>query len=150
MGAEDNRPIPKWESIIRRTLNSNSLQSKPSYKSYSAPPSPVSRTPLSDSSLANKLDWPEYSLDKPQKDITSRTKLRRVLSSSQGIGFGWLDGSKVYSSENLSSNVGLKRVYHSSGNLGMLWSEREEASDVLESLKDVSDKSSEERFFTRK
>ncbi|XP_020243935.1 type I inositol polyphosphate 5-phosphatase 2 isoform X1 [Asparagus officinalis] len=181
LGAEDNRPIPKWESIIRRTLNSNSLQSKPSYKSYSAPPSPVSRAPLSDSSLANKvhvpgnhafergeqdksvsfgknfqwnrinsnnysnkLDWPEYSLDKPQKDIKSRTKLRRVLSSSQGIGFGWLDGSKVYSSESLSSSVGLKRVYRSSGNLGMLWSEREEASDVLESLKDVSDKSSEE------
>ncbi|CAM8888272.1 unnamed protein product [Rhodiola kirilowii] len=39
-GAEDNRPIPRWEAIIRRTLNQTSdPKTKP--KSFSAPPSPV-------------------------------------------------------------------------------------------------------------
>lgn len=180
LGAEDSRPIRKWESIIRRTLDKNSSQPKTAYKSYSAPPSPVLRTSLPNNSLANKInspdkhafesvdqggvmdfgknfqrnsinsincankfDWPEYSLDSSQQTLPSGRKLRRVLSSGQGTGFGWLEESKVCSSEDLASNAGLKRAYHSLGNLGMLWSEQQEASDVLESLKDVSDKSSE-------
>ncbi|KAK4793341.1 hypothetical protein SAY86_023776 [Trapa natans] len=39
LGAEDNRPIPKWEAIIRRTLN-KSAEPETKCKSYSAPPSP--------------------------------------------------------------------------------------------------------------
>ncbi|CAI0418394.1 unnamed protein product [Linum tenue] len=42
-GAENNRPIRKWESIVRRTLN-KSWQPKSKHKCYSAPPSPVLRT----------------------------------------------------------------------------------------------------------
>lgn len=178
LGSEDSRPIPKWESIIRRTLNSTSFQPKAICKSYSAPLSPVSMTPPPSNSLADKLpprenhgfekgdhgktgnfkknfqsnginsancskicDWPEYSLDTPQQVPVSGAKLRRVLSSSQQIGFGWLEEPEVCPSEDL--NAGLKRAYHSSGNLGMLWSEQEEACDVLESLKDISDRSSE-------
>ena len=181
LGAEDSRPIPKWESIIRRTLNNNnnSSQRKTLYKSYSAPPSSLSRTPFLNNSLANKVqvpdnhafqrddqgrvvnfgkncqwnrinstncpnkfDWPEYSLDTPPQ--TSGTKLRRVLSGNPGISFGWLEESKARFSDDLALNVGLRRAYQSLGNLGMLWSEQQDASDVLESLKDISDKSSED------
>lgn len=43
LGAEDNKPIPKWETIIRRTLN-RSLEPESKHISYSAPHSPVART----------------------------------------------------------------------------------------------------------
>ncbi|KAJ4951358.1 hypothetical protein NE237_028190 [Protea cynaroides] len=38
-GAEDSRPVPKWENIIRETLNSVRPE-KQKYKCYSDPPSP--------------------------------------------------------------------------------------------------------------
>ncbi|KAK8983787.1 hypothetical protein V6N11_009572 [Hibiscus sabdariffa] len=41
LGAEDNKPIPKWEAIIRRTLN-KSLEPESKHRCYSAPPSPCS------------------------------------------------------------------------------------------------------------
>lgn len=137
LGAEDRRPILKWESHIRSTLN-KSHQLRSIYKSYSAPPSP----PLSPSSsnnietsakiesrwnLNDLLDWPEHSLEKPVQPTVTGTKLRRVSTSV-----------------NLSLKGGLKRVYHSSGNLGMLWSEHEETVDVLNSIDDLSDKVSDE------
>lgn len=68
---------------------------------------------------------------------TSEEKLKRVQSNRRGINFGWLEESEA-------PNIGLKRACQSLGNLGILWSEQEEASDVLESLKDVSDRSSED------
>ncbi|XP_017247563.1 type IV inositol polyphosphate 5-phosphatase 3 isoform X2 [Daucus carota subsp. sativus] len=46
-GAEDNRPVPKWENIIRETLEK--IQSgKPKYKCYSDPPSPSRFKPSAD------------------------------------------------------------------------------------------------------
>ncbi|CAN6486388.1 unnamed protein product [Victoria cruziana] len=51
LGAEDNSPIPKWETIIRQSLN-QTQQEQRKCKSYSAPPSPV----LSASSTADVLD----------------------------------------------------------------------------------------------
>ncbi|WOK92743.1 type I inositol polyphosphate 5-phosphatase 2-like [Canna indica] len=192
LGAEDSRPIKKWEAIIRRTLN-KSLQPKALCKSYSAPPSPLSMssTPTAaqidtkealvpnveteghaqiardntstkseqdDHTKLQKdihwknintmnngfnLDWPEYSLDTPQQ---ASKKLRRVLSSSARIGFDWLEEAQVFKPPNLAYNAGLKRVPHSSGNLGMLWSEQQVAVDVLNSLNDIFDRSSEEEF----
>lgn len=50
LGAEDNKPIPKWETIIRRTLN-RSMEPESKHISYSAPHSPVART----SSVADVL-----------------------------------------------------------------------------------------------
>ncbi|XP_043720152.1 type I inositol polyphosphate 5-phosphatase 1-like isoform X1 [Telopea speciosissima] len=38
-GAEDNRPVPKWENVIRETLN-RFRPEKQKYKCYSDPPSP--------------------------------------------------------------------------------------------------------------
>ncbi|CAK9174151.1 unnamed protein product [Ilex paraguariensis] len=46
-GAEDSRPVPKWESIIRETLN-NIHPAKPKFKCYSDPPSPSRFKPSED------------------------------------------------------------------------------------------------------
>ncbi|KAL2901563.1 Type I inositol polyphosphate 5-phosphatase 2 [Bienertia sinuspersici] len=51
LGAEDNRPISKWESVIRKTLNKTS-ELESDYKSYSAPTSPTLRS----SSTLDALD----------------------------------------------------------------------------------------------
>lgn len=46
-GAEDNRPIPKWENIIRETLN-KIQPTKTKCKCYSDPPSPSRFKPSAD------------------------------------------------------------------------------------------------------
>ncbi|KAK9134402.1 hypothetical protein Syun_013732 [Stephania yunnanensis] len=46
-GAEDDRPVPKWEYIIRDTLN-RVRPSKTKFKCYSDPPSPSKFRPLDD------------------------------------------------------------------------------------------------------
>ncbi|KAK9110557.1 hypothetical protein Sjap_018617 [Stephania japonica] len=46
-GAEDERPVPKWEYIIRDTLN-RVRPSKTKFKCYSDPPSPSKFRPLDD------------------------------------------------------------------------------------------------------
>ncbi|KAI4389223.1 hypothetical protein MLD38_001471 [Melastoma candidum] len=46
-GAEDNRPVPKWENIVRKTLN-RARPSKPKVKCYSDPPSPSRFKPSDD------------------------------------------------------------------------------------------------------
>ncbi|XAR62239.1 Inositol-polyphosphate 5-phosphatase [Bertholletia excelsa] len=46
-GAEDSRPVPKWENIIRETLN-RVQSSKPKFKCYSDPPSPSRFKPSDD------------------------------------------------------------------------------------------------------
>ncbi|KAG9153109.1 hypothetical protein Leryth_012372 [Lithospermum erythrorhizon] len=51
-GAEDNRPVSKWENIIRESLNKVPLTTK--YKSYSDPPSP-SRFKPSDDALTQSM-----------------------------------------------------------------------------------------------
>ncbi|CAL9115474.1 unnamed protein product [Musa textilis] len=150
LGAEDNRPIQEWEEIIRRTLNKSS-QRKTLCKSYTAPPSPasISSSPTdphtdgtqeeeqTDQASLHKgfeLDWPERSFDAPRQVLVSGKRLRRVLSSTARIG---VEEAQVY--------AGLKRVCHSSGNLGMIWPEQQEASDVLDSIDDMSKPSS--RYF---
>ncbi|XP_042417913.1 type I inositol polyphosphate 5-phosphatase 2-like isoform X1 [Zingiber officinale] len=167
LGAEDNRPIQKWEAIIRRSLN-RSLQPKPVYKCYSAPLSPLSSSsapPGTSPTTAHArekpsprsknisiihggvdFDWPEYSLDTPQRLLVPGKKLRRVLSSSARIGLDWLDEARIPEPRGSAGGAGMKRVCHSSGNLGMLWSEQQAAADVLSSLNDISDRSSEEEL----
>nr|AIZ68186.1 type I inositol 1,4,5-trisphosphate 5-phosphatase 1-like isoform X4 [Albuca bracteata] len=46
-GAEDNRPVPQWECLIRDALN-RIRRVKPKYKSYSDPPSPSRFKPADD------------------------------------------------------------------------------------------------------
>ncbi|RHN63129.1 putative inositol-polyphosphate 5-phosphatase [Medicago truncatula] len=158
-GAEDNKPIPKWEEIIRRTLNKSS-EPETKQKSYSAPPSPIRTNsfdtqinPLEkegeksiigieknfelrkiyDIDLQTILDWPERPLDAIH-DVDSTPKLRRVLSSSARIGLNLMDSASLY-------GYGMKRSHQSSGNLNLLWREKQQEMmpKVFDSLADVSD-----------
>ncbi|KAL3645586.1 hypothetical protein CASFOL_010766 [Castilleja foliolosa] len=151
LGAETRRPIPKWESIIRKTLN-KSLEPETKHMSYSAPPSPVSQTSSAPEVIADmadtemtgskkknihlnkihdidwhsKLDWPEQSLDTSPHSLSSRTnKLRRVLSSNAKIGF-----SPQYNIP--LGGSGLKRMHRSSENLGLICIDQEDDLDVPE------------------
>lgn len=194
LGAEDSRPIPKWEAIIRRTLN-KSFEPESEYKSYSAPTSPVLRAssvadalkeevdsptlemmnnetaaPTNGCNLERhelngmfgtgkkfqprrlygvdsdiRLDWPEYSLDKVPQVLSSNLKLRRVLSSSARVGFGWMETPINFSPQKVTlDGGGMKRSYRSSGNLGLIFMEQQERSKLCDYLSDVSDRSSEE------
>ncbi|KAL0409343.1 UNVERIFIED_CONTAM: Type I inositol polyphosphate 5-phosphatase 2 [Sesamum radiatum] len=187
-GAENRRPIPKWEAIIRRTLN-KSLEPDTKHKSYSAPPSPVFRTSSASDILAdatdtpvldifgedsigtivgcdpeitsmrknislkkiynvdwdNRLDWPEQSLDATSQPLSSRSTLRRVLSSSARIGSTWMSNALISSPQNIPlSGSGLKRMHRSSGNLGLIHMDQEDELEVLDSLSDELDQSSGE------
>ncbi|CAL5348643.1 unnamed protein product [Camellia sinensis] len=46
-GAKDSRPVPKWENLIRETLN-RVRPAKPKFKCYSEPPSPSRFKPSDD------------------------------------------------------------------------------------------------------
>ncbi|KZV34542.1 type I inositol 1,4,5-trisphosphate 5-phosphatase 2-like [Dorcoceras hygrometricum] len=178
LGAENRRPISKWETIIRKTLN-KSMEPKTRHKSYSAPPSPVARTSSVTDALADvpvteiigentidtfktsswrktstgknihlskiygidwdsRLDWPEHSLESPSETLTSRDKLRRVLSSSERTGSGWTDSSLAFSPRRSSGQHGsvLKRMHHSSGNLGSICLDQEDKLEALDSISD--------------
>ncbi|KAL8535466.1 hypothetical protein ACS0TY_011191 [Phlomoides rotata] len=85
-----------------------------------------------DGNLGLRLDWPEQSLDATPQAQSSRSCLRRVLSSSARIGMGIapLTGS------------GLKRMHRSSGNLAFMHMNLEE--EVLDPLSDELDHTSSE------
>ncbi|OAY73871.1 Type I inositol polyphosphate 5-phosphatase 2, partial [Ananas comosus] len=168
LGAEDNRPIPKWEDIIRRTLN-KFPQPKSLCKSYSAPPSPVSRPLTPHPTLQNKCA--SNAIDQEiQDDLTileKKLQWKRIGANNGVNKLDWpeysLDtlppqaqtsGTKLRRAlsslhrhphdTDIPHKIGLKRVYHSLGNLGMLWSEQQETIDVLNSIDDTSDKVSED------
>ncbi|KAL7149939.1 hypothetical protein ABFS83_05G075300 [Erythranthe nasuta] len=168
LGAENRRPIPKWETLIRKTLNKSS-EPEIRHKSFSAPPSPVFRTSSASDRLAEEadstpalgifredsvtdanprisdggggLDWPEQSLDAASQSLSSRPKFRRAISSSARIGF---------TNQNTSfGSSGLRRMHSSSGNLGLMFCnnmdrenevvEEEEEEAVVDSLLDDDD-----------
>ena len=198
LGAESSRPIPKWEAIIRRTLN-KSHQAESKHKCFSAPPSPVLRTSSVADELADevdslplevmneeyteaadgcesdilefgkaigigkslhlkrvygidcdsRLDWPEHSLAATPQVISSKSKLRRVSSSSARIGFNWSENPSLFSPQHFALNrSGLKRSHQSSvelGSMGLVQEQRHkvpevpEVPEVIDSFSDVSD-----------
>lgn len=173
LGAEDSRPIRKWEALIRQTLNS-SQQTRTICKSYSAPLSPLLRpvasgdgkskpedrvtgslTQLRDWQTSkselhcswfdgtSSLDWPEYPLDTPSKVLVSGTGLRRVMSLGL-FSSNFVGNPRGLELQDVDLHDGMRRQYHSSGNLSMLWSEQQEKLDVLNSLDRLSDLASEE------
>nr|CAD1843064.1 unnamed protein product [Ananas comosus var. bracteatus] len=61
-GAEDGRPVPKWECLIRETLN-RVQPTKPKYKCYSDPPSPSMFNPSSEAAFTVEELLPETDSD---------------------------------------------------------------------------------------
>ncbi|XP_071692515.1 type I inositol polyphosphate 5-phosphatase 2-like isoform X1 [Rutidosis leptorrhynchoides] len=145
LGAETRRPILKWEEIIRKALN-KSPERVAIHKSYSAPTSPIMNNNgdmgstkiiiAPEPQVINILTWPEKALDIKPKIISTGAKLRRVLSSSARVSSDWFAPQDVIG--------GLKRVHHSSGDLGLLWTEQQERTDMVVSLKDASQQVLEE------
>ncbi|XP_059441550.1 type I inositol polyphosphate 5-phosphatase 2 [Corylus avellana] len=135
LGAEDNRPIPKWEAIIRKTLN-KSLEPESKYKSYSAPPSPVLRTssvadelaaevdahPLDMMneqyvSSAQRYDMEQEALDRVM-DIGMNLQLKRIYGIDCDRRLDWPEHSLDATPQVISSNSKLRRVFSSSGRIG--------------------------------
>lgn len=112
LGAEDSRPIRKWEALIRQTLN-RSQQPKTICKSYSAPLSPLQRHVASG-------NGPEYMKSKPEDEVIgSLTQFRDWQTSTTEFHCSWLDGSSSLDwpeypldtpAKVLVSGTGLRRV----------------------------------------
>ncbi|KAH7668668.1 Inositol-polyphosphate 5-phosphatase protein [Dioscorea alata] len=86
LGAEDSRPIPKWEAIIRRTLNKSS-EPKPACKSHSAPPSPVSNNMIPSRELLNNSVVPIVTITSNivEEDEDEHINLRKRFQEENGV-----------------------------------------------------------------
>ncbi|XP_037492946.1 type I inositol polyphosphate 5-phosphatase 2 isoform X2 [Jatropha curcas] len=140
LGAESNRPIPKWESIIRRTLN-KSAQPETKHKCYSAPPSPVLRTSSVADELADEVDGlPLEMMSKEYAetadgfdferienskvfDIRKNLHLKRIYGIDCDGRLDWPEHPLDATPQVISSNSRLRRVFSSSARMGFNWSE---------------------------
>lgn len=144
LGAESSRPIPKWEAIIRRTLNI-SAEPENKHKSYSAPPSPVLRTSSVADELADELadeidDLPLGITSEEYVNITNgcnveREDLNKVISIGKNLHLSriygvdydrrldWPERSLDATPQVISSNLKLRRVFSSSARIGFTLAE---------------------------
>lgn len=164
LGAEDNKPIPKWETIIRRTLNKTSMP-KSKRKSYTAPSSPstdVQQEMMNEDYLGN-LDNDEMKNEEEKSiiGIGKNLQLRRMHEIDLQTILDWperplnpiphVDSSpklrRVLSSSTINGSLyggGMKRSCQSYGNLSLFVREKELVPQVFDSIDDVSDKLSDE------
>ncbi|XP_040989551.1 type I inositol polyphosphate 5-phosphatase 2-like isoform X1 [Juglans microcarpa x Juglans regia] len=146
LGAEDTRPIPKWEEIIRKTLN-KSLEPESKHKSYSAPPSPVLRTSSVFDMLASEAD--AHSVTMKNEEYVRTTKcydmepealdkgvnigmniqLRRIYGFDCDNRLDWPEHSLDAAPQVISSSSKLRRVFSSSGRIGFNLTEKNFALD---------------------
>ncbi|XP_028772853.1 type I inositol polyphosphate 5-phosphatase 2-like isoform X2 [Neltuma alba] len=143
LGAEDNTPILKWETVIRRTLNKYS-EPESKYKCLSAPSSPVQKTCIAANVLAENMH--DRALDmmnthagtvdssgleqqelKEVFDKDQNFQLQRVYGVDHQAKFDWperpLDG---FSPVAVNVDSKLQKVLSSSGRTGF-----NEAEDAL-------------------
>ncbi|KAM3270934.1 type I inositol polyphosphate 5-phosphatase 2 [Capsicum chacoense] len=92
LGAENRRPIPKWEAIIRRTLNRMTVEPEAELKSYSAPPSPVLRTSPAADIIA---------------DVVTTTTALDIIAEASMDTTCFADDNMI----NLRKNLQLKRIH---------------------------------------
>lgn len=134
LGAEDNKPIPKWEALIRRTLN-KSPKSEDKHKSYSAPPSPVLRTSSVADVLADEVNDEQlkliddefsvndgFELDRHPLNklnlVNSNLRLSRIYGIDCDQRLDWPEHSLDATPQAVSSNSKLRRVVSSSARIG--------------------------------
>ncbi|XP_019445990.1 PREDICTED: type I inositol polyphosphate 5-phosphatase 2-like isoform X2 [Lupinus angustifolius] len=132
LGAEDNTPIPKWEAIIRRTLNKSS-EPESKHKSYSAPTSPVHASAadiLADSIDANPLDIETFDYDELEQQevediigIGKNLQLRNIYGVvDHKTRLDWPE-LPLDAIPQIGSNPKLRRVLSSSARIGFNWME---------------------------
>ncbi|XP_020080770.1 type IV inositol polyphosphate 5-phosphatase 3-like isoform X1 [Ananas comosus] len=141
-GAEDNRPVLRWENIIRNTLNKIS-PAKPKYKCYSDPPSP-SRFKPSDDALAmedellpesnsdsdgeihplNEENFslhPDEGLDPNENDSKNfSAPSRKIFDRSRNLSFKNYDST---SGNLITQQKKLTKTPSNSERIGMIWPE---------------------------
>lgn len=139
LGAESSRPIPKWEAIIRKTLN-KSLEPESKHKSYSAPPSPVLRTSFVADVLADEMDDLPLGIsseefasmadsDNKGEDfnkvigIEKNLHLRRLYGIDCDSRLDWPEHSLDATPQVVSTNSKLRRVLSSSARIDFNWIE---------------------------
>ncbi|XP_022718066.1 type I inositol polyphosphate 5-phosphatase 2-like isoform X3 [Durio zibethinus] len=151
LGAEDSRPIPKWEAIIRRTLN-KSLEPESKHKCYSAPPSPVLRTSSVADVLVDEIDalpmemmCDEYLETANGYDFEGQD-LIKVADIGQNLQLKRIYGVDCDTSPHdvLLKGSRLKRSHHSYGNLGSMLVHDRQKLEVVDSFSEISDEFSEE------
>ncbi|XP_024170589.1 type I inositol polyphosphate 5-phosphatase 2 isoform X2 [Rosa chinensis] len=108
-GAEDNKPIPKWEAIIRRTLN-KSLEPESKHKCYSAPPSPVQRTSSVADVLADEIN-----------DLPLGLLCQEYIGAANGCDLEQVELTKALS---IGKNLHWKRIYGIDCDSRLDWPER--------------------------
>jgi type I inositol polyphosphate 5-phosphatase IP5P1/2 len=168
LGAEDSRPIRKWEAVIRRTLN-RYQQPETICKSYSAPLSPLlgyaasgngheySKLEPEDEVARNlnqiknrqtsvtelNCNWTS-SLDWPEYPLDTPSKVFVPVTGIRRVmSFGLSNTNFMEYPQGHEPQIGIRRQYHSSGNLGLLCSESEKF-DVPNTLDCISDCTSED------
>ncbi|KAK1306345.1 Type I inositol 1,4,5-trisphosphate 5-phosphatase 2 [Acorus calamus] len=127
LGVADDGPIPKWEAIIRRTLNRR-MQPKEKYRSYSAPPSPDLITSPPDDALPDEINIGGLdtgsnhpSMQDLSELINTRKKpfpLKRIYSINAEGSLDWPEYSLDRPPQTASSDKRLRRVLSSSGRIG--------------------------------
>ena len=137
LGAEDSKPIPKWEAIIRRTLNKSS-EPESKHKSFSAPPSPVMRTSSVADVLAGEIDSHPLDLvtneyddgfDLEREEFSKAVgnlknlRLRRIYGIDCDSRLDWPEHSLDATPQVIASNSKLRRVLSSSARIGFNSSE---------------------------
>ncbi|XP_058190189.1 type I inositol polyphosphate 5-phosphatase 2 isoform X1 [Rhododendron vialii] len=139
LGAETRRPILKWESIIRRTLNQSS-EPESMDRCYSAPTSPVLGSSAADF-LSDEIDDPSseilgevdidtanYSESNMHKvngiaSMGNKLRLKRIYGIDGDSRLDWPEQPLDATSQVLSSCFKLRRVFSSSGRVGSDWME---------------------------
>ncbi|KAM0935643.1 putative inositol-polyphosphate 5-phosphatase [Dioscorea sansibarensis] len=136
LGAEDSRPIPKWEAIIRRTLNKSS-EPKPQCKSHSAPPSPVSNNMFPNRELLNNSVVPIATItsnileEDEDEQINLRKKFQQngMLNVDHVTKLDWPEYSLDTPPQPLQSGTKLRRVLSSVPSSGFDWMEKSQFAD---------------------
>ncbi|KAF7126450.1 hypothetical protein RHSIM_Rhsim11G0011700 [Rhododendron simsii] len=139
LGAETRRPILKWESIIRRTLNQSS-EPESMDRCYSAPTSPVLGSSAADirsdeiddpsSEILGEvdIDTANYSESNMHKVngiaiMGNKLRLKRIYGIDGDSRLDWPEQPLDATSQVLSSSFKLRRVFSSSGRVGSDWME---------------------------
>ncbi|KAK4728354.1 hypothetical protein R3W88_021342 [Solanum pinnatisectum] len=130
LGAENRRPVPKWEAIIRRTLN-RTEEPETNLKSYSAPPSPVLRTSSADDIIADVVDAPELGRMEDEASLDTalifenntinlgkNLRLKRIYGIDCDSRLDWPERPLDATTQVLSSNFKLRRVFSSTARFG--------------------------------
>uniref|UniRef100_A0A7N0U3U7 Inositol polyphosphate-related phosphatase domain-containing protein n=1 Tax=Kalanchoe fedtschenkoi TaxID=63787 RepID=A0A7N0U3U7_KALFE len=130
LGAEDNRPIPRWEGIIRRTLNRTS-EPKTKHNSFSAPLSPVfKKSSAGDEHVTTALSISRrqslnlnktFELQEYEQSLVSDMDDHIQIQNMYGTNTDWPEQSLDSAVQIYPCASKLRRLSSSSGRMGFGW-----------------------------